>query len=146
MSCTSITGCIAVGLSNGGLLAERWDGTSWSIQPTAKPTATALLSAVSCASVTACTAVGDDGIGGNYGDVPLVEHWDGTSWSIQSTPNLPTTNWDGTSWAIQTTPNPPYTTDSALSGVSCTSITVCTAVGEFIPGPLGQMALAEDHS
>jgi hypothetical protein len=115
VSCTSTTACTAVGLS-GGIganlpLAERWDGVSWSIQTTPKPTGakdTALL-AVSCTSATACTAVGAFlGSGGAY--LPLAERWNGVDWSIQTTPNH--------------TSGP-----GALEGVSCTSTTACTAVG-----------------
>ncbi len=62
MSCTSGTSCTAVGsLSNTGL-AEHWDGTSWTVQPTPVPkhgTATyADLLGISCLSATYCTAVG----------------------------------------------------------------------------------------
>lgn len=144
VSCPSATDCVAVGQFMDGLLAEHWDGTSWSAQQIPKPAATyATLSSVSCTAATACIAVGDDGAGGNWGDVPLVEQWDGSSWTIQPTPTLPTTNWDGTAWSIQSTPNPLITTDSTLSSVSCASVTFCTAVGQFTPGSNAEMALVE---
>jgi hypothetical protein len=43
-----------------GDAAERWYGTNWSIQPAPNPVAatSVFLLAVSCASKTACTAVG----------------------------------------------------------------------------------------
>ena len=125
VSCTSRTACIAVGSyykSSGGYvswtLAERWNGTRWSILHTPKPPLAvgyptgSELTGVSCASSTACIAIGD------YADrsgqfVELVERWDGTRWSIQRTPN------------------PPGTTDSHFDGVSCTSSTACTAAGEY---------------
>jgi hypothetical protein len=49
-----------VGYSNGSTLAERWDGSTWTIQTTRTPSgATGVnLSGVSCTSDTACTAVG----------------------------------------------------------------------------------------
>ena len=37
--------------------------------------------------------------------------------------------WNGTSWSIETTPNPSGTQASTLEGVSCTSSTKCIAVG-----------------
>jgi hypothetical protein len=113
VSCTSNSACIAVGsLSDTSAttlpLAEQWDGMTWSVQTAANPVVTpgaeASLGAVSCASQTACTAVG----GGPYGTPSLVERWDGASWSIQSTPS----------------PN-----STTLDAISCPSATDCTAVG-----------------
>jgi hypothetical protein len=67
VSCTSAASCIAVGkwTSNPNLipevtLAETWNGTAWTIQPTPNP-ATAKMShldSVACPSATACVAVG----------------------------------------------------------------------------------------
>jgi hypothetical protein len=37
VACLSSSACTAVGNSNSGNLAERWDGTSWSIQPAPSP-------------------------------------------------------------------------------------------------------------
>jgi hypothetical protein len=153
VSCTSATGCTAVG----GALAERWDGTSWTIQTTPPGGS---LSGVSCTSATACTAVG---LSTNSADlvVTLAERWDGTAWTVQTTPNPPDSSpvlsgvsctsptactavgeyisgqtqatlaerWDGTAWTIQPTPNPNAGQSNFLSGVSCTSATACTAVG-----------------
>ena len=45
--------------------------------------------------------------------------------------------WDGTSWATRATPNPTGAADSHLSGISCTSATACTAVGNYIDGAVG---------
>ena len=42
-------------------------------------------------------------------------------------------HWDGTSWTIQTTTNPSGGSGSALESVSCTSTSSCTSVGTFIP-------------
>ena len=66
VSCSS-PACEAVGdwsTSPNGLpastLAERWDGTTWSTQPTLNPTGAQIssLNAVACRSSTACVAVG----------------------------------------------------------------------------------------
>jgi hypothetical protein len=164
VSCTSATACTAVGETfdpggNAATLAERWDGTNWTIQPTPNPAAFSSLFGVSCPSATACTAVGGYETVGN---ATLAERWDGTSWTIQSTPNptalsglggvtctsatactavgagatsiaAPFTTlaerWDGATWTIQNTPSPNGT--AFLAGVSCTSATACTAVGDY---------------
>ena len=122
VSCTSATACTAVGLASTGggqgvTLAERWNGTSWTIQSTPNPTGArgSDLLDVSCTSATACTAVGGYGSSANSGT--LAERWNGTSWTIQTTPNPTGENYD------------------ALSGVSCTTATTCTAVGSFTKGP-----------
>ena len=69
---------------------------------------------ISCTSPTACTAVGFNSTGS--GTQTLIESWDGSSWSI-----IPS-------------PNPPASSNNALSGVSCTSPTECTAVGNTSDG------------
>ncbi len=170
VSCTAANECSAVGsyVNSSGTtttLAERWNGTSWSIQSTPNPegASTSSLNGISCASSTACTAVGSSTKLGAHGEsitTTLAERWNGTSWSIQSTPNptgsLPrltsvsctsectavgaykngsgvdvtlAERWNGTSWSIQTTPSPEGASTSNLNGVSCTSSTACTAVG-----------------
>ncbi len=92
-------------------LAERWDGTSWTIQTTSNPTSpNPTLSSVSCTSPTACMAVGD--YSDSAGDRLLLAE-----------------RWDGTSWTIEPTPNPAGSHFSVLSAVSCTSATACIAVG-----------------
>jgi hypothetical protein len=127
VSCTAANACTAVGFSfdttsnTGGTLAERWNGTSWTVQATPSPgdLGSSVLSAVSCTSSTSCTAVGGDFIGST--EVTLAERWDGTSWTVQPTPN-PASGPDGGL--------------AQLTGVSCTSSTVCTAVGSALSGQL----------
>src|SRR5262245_7422433 len=64
VSCASATNCLAVGYytTNGGsdaTLAERWNGTQWSIVASTTPKGSdSYLYAVSCASGTYCVAVG----------------------------------------------------------------------------------------
>jgi hypothetical protein len=168
LSCTSASTCTAVGAyvnSAGTTLAfaERWDGTSWSIQATPSPADAfySFLRSVSCTSASACTAVGDQGTI-TSANAPLAERWDGSSWSIQATPSLSVNStqlygvscpsadactavgyhrndagisfplaeaWNGTSWSIQTTPNPSGAHGMFLNGVSCSSAEACTAVG-----------------
>jgi hypothetical protein len=173
VSCGSATACTATGSyqAAGGryaTLAEAWDGTSWSIQPTPSPSATRnTLSAVSCTSPTACIAVGAAQKAPDE-RVPLAEAWNGTTWSVQHMPSPPTggtlsavscttatactaagtvaEGWNGTSWHIeQTFPGAP------LSGISCPSAGFCLAAGpeveawdggswSSVPGPAGAAA------
>jgi hypothetical protein len=67
-----------------------------------------VLNAVSCTSSTDCVAVGSDASSGSL--QTLVEVWDGTSWSVASSPNI-------------------GTGDNALLGVSCATSDFCVTVG-----------------
>jgi hypothetical protein len=61
--------------------------SGWTIQPTPNPTgvSASALKAVSCPAATSCIGVGDtNDISGPIG--PLAEQWNGTAWSIHSTP------------------------------------------------------------
>jgi hypothetical protein len=128
VSCTSTAFCIAVGYHYTGAgtypLAERWDGSTWSIQTVPPPsgTASSYLHAVSCVSSSACTAVGGNPA---RGATALVERWDGTTWSIQPTP-LPGDAVDA----------------PELDAVSCASSAACSAVGHY-GSASGTNALAE---
>jgi hypothetical protein len=116
VSCTSPSACFAVKQystfpfqGSFSTLAERWDGTSWSVQRTTNaPGDYNALAGVSCAFSRACTAVGD-----TSHQQPLVERWDGTSWSLERMPSIG---------------------DTGLVAVSCTSRVICTAVGNTIRG------------
>ena len=117
MSCTSQTACTAVGsrltqAAAGLPLAERWNGSTWSTQRPVKPARSTdtYLSPVSCTSSRDCTAAGNYR-NRAYDQLPLIERWNGTSWSIQAAAG-------------------PKDTD--LTGVSCASATVCVAVGHSV--------------
>jgi hypothetical protein len=172
VSCTSPTACLAVGFTPRGggsakTIAERWNGTRWSIQPTPNPrgAVSSRLSGVSCTLATACTAVGTAVFA--HSQTPLVERWNGSTWSIQPTPPTASTaalagvsctsrrfcvavgfvfvspsdtstfaeRWNGRRWSIQQIPNPKPNpglgapTQNSLIGVSCTSSRFCIAVG-----------------
>jgi hypothetical protein len=168
VSCTAASACTAVGYyidsaTDTVPLAEAWNGTTWTIQPTRSPPGSPdnVLSGVSCTAPDACMAVGSfisDQAAGT-----LAEAWNGTSWTIQPTPRpaghidaflagvsctaagtctavggyvtatLPRAGrtlaeaWNGTSWRIQ--PTPSAANYSVLSGVSCAAAGVCMAVG-----------------
>jgi hypothetical protein len=131
VSCTSRAACTAVGYyeylrTQGGnawvALAERWNGSHWSIQtvPTPGPMDYPRLDMVSCGSNSACAAIGDTQ------DTTFFERWDGARWSTTS--------------VIPDAPNYPV-----FSDVSCASATACTAVGSSYPTgeSLLELTLAE---
>lgn len=117
VSCASSSDCTAVGHFDsrtgvGAPLAERWDGTRWSIEPIRKPAGarTSLLFEVSCGSTTACMAVGSKSLRTGV-TVPLAARWHGGRWSTLTPPR-------GVRGAV-----------SYLGGVSCVLPTYCVAVG-----------------
>ncbi len=126
VDCTSANSCMAVGsfLTGGGgppsprPLAAHWDGTSWQIVPTPDlPGVAGRLSGVSCPLPRFCFAVGTINPVSLPGPpptpAPVIEVWNGTRWSIQSTPAIP----------------------GELDAVSCSGLLACTAVGARRLGP-----------
>jgi hypothetical protein len=97
---TSSTDAWAVGtyfdtrVDDDGTLFEHWDGTSWTVVPSPNPVELPELYGVAADSATDVWAVGDsyDGALGQY--QTLIEHWDGTSWTVVPSPS-PGTGGDG---------------------------------------------------
>ena len=99
VSCISAASCLAVGGAGGQVgevtLADRWNGKSWSPLQTPNvppPAVDSMLDAISCASPTACMAVGnsDQGVGNNAypaHERALAEWWNGTKWLMLPTPS-----------------------------------------------------------
>ena len=121
VSCTAAAACVAVGYSTSAVgtpttLVEKWNGTAWQIVSSPNPSGASdsYLSGVSCTGATACTAVGYAAVGGTSGGTiaTLAERWNGTTWSIEKSPNRV------------------GAFDNYLRGVSCTGATACTAVGQ----------------
>jgi len=118
VSCTTFTSCTAVGFYwNTGAkadktLAERWNGSEWLVQETPNPAGSveSKFESVSCASSSACMAVG------TYVDSEVKGHPLSASWN-------------GTEWKLQEVPTPVGTSANYLHGVSCTASNACTAVG-----------------
>ncbi len=172
VSCTSASWCLAVGNAGDGSpnhrrLAERWDGSHWSIEVTPAPSGPEQTEfhGVACVSVSNCTIVGES-ITASVTYALLIEHWNGTSWSIASTATPAgvdyatlssvacggpsdciavgesnkgaiTEHWNGTSWSFVSSPLRQGATWSGLSDVTCTSASNCIAVGgDDVPGPL----------
>ena len=60
-------------------------------------------------------------------DLTLVEHWDGSAWTIEPSPNPPAVG-------------------AYLTGVSCTTATACTAVGHYQNGLNMDVTLVERYT
>jgi len=115
VTCVSESDCWAVGAYKGDAnqtLIEHWDGTSWAIvdSPNTDPTLDNILYSVTCRSTSDCWAVGGSLTSSRTGINALIERWDGSSWTIVSSPNATDSVFD------------------VLTGVTCTS-TQCWAVG-----------------
>jgi hypothetical protein len=115
ISCLTATSCFAVGYYEAGAgprtYAVQWTGAEWVLRtPLNSSSATNILKGVSCQKY--CFAVGYylESLGGSY---PLIERWNGSEWTIQSSPSV-----EGAS-------------NHTLYDVSCTSIEACTAVGSY---------------
>lgn len=129
VACTNPTSCIAVGSSGASgatiTLAEAWNGSAWTVQPTPVPAggSDSSLLGVACESAGACLAVGayDNG----HGNSALAETWDGASWTIQNV-TLPAGALGGD-----------------LISVSCGSASACTAVGSYADSSNTNQPLAE---
>jgi hypothetical protein len=166
VSCASPTDCMAVGTSIGGVtdvpFAARLEGSTWSAQPLPSLNGDGDFFTVSCSAPDACTAGGsiNDLSGSPSGTQPLVERWDGSHWTLQTTPwlanggeitgiscpsasactavaspDLPgaaslAEGWDGNNWTTEYVPEP-SNGNNLLGSVSCASATACTAVGSF---------------
>lgn len=130
ISCVSADACTAAGdyagaSGSGEPLAEGWNATVWTVQSTIAPAeesasispnsgsssgSSSGFAAVSCGSASSCSAVGSQA-----SELPpvvtLAERWNGTSWLLEATPDLP--------GAIGTN----------TAGVSCATADFCAAVG-----------------
>jgi hypothetical protein len=122
VSCWSATACSAAGTQGTTAvprpLAERWQASGWTIQTMPQPagSASAVLAGLSCASATACTAVGYYQASSGAQKI-LAERWNGAKWAVQSVPD-------------------PAGDNPALDAVSCASPTSCLAVGDSAPTPV----------
>jgi hypothetical protein len=134
VACPTTTTCVAVGYWDGGFgtqarpLAEQWDGSNWSSTGALLPTGAegGETGYVSCASATSCEAVGN--AYAPPSQVTLAERWDGSSWTVQSSPN------------------PSGSSASFFEGVACVNATTCLATGaSFLTGG-GNRAFSESYS
>jgi hypothetical protein len=165
VSCTAAKACTAVGSDTADNqvepLAERWNGTSWTVQSVPNPSGKTdgQLTGVSCASATACVAVGTASDSSNNAET-IADIWNGTSWTVKTIPaqagsgihsvscasatactavgaglaGTLAASWNGTKWTIQSTDDPAGSTGATLNGVSCMSASDCLAVGSYNDG------------
>ena len=164
---------------SGEALILHWDGNSWKIVP--NPGADprfydARLSGVTALSANDVWAVGEKTTTEEHN---MIEHWDGTKWSIVTSPafntnvdfllgvsaisatdiwavgsfTIPnaegspyqnaTMHWDGTSWSIVSSPNPSASFD-ILTSVAAISASDVWAVGAFQNGVNSTLVLHWD--
>ena len=122
ISCASASSCTAVGSMGGGgaggMLADYWNGSAWTVQPVPGPAAAnGQLGGVSCPSQAHCTAVG------------LATNTQGKLFVLAEVTS-------GGTWRAQAMARPPLS--EAMSGISCTTAGGCTAVGGHTRGLTGQ--------
>jgi hypothetical protein len=184
ISCLSDSNCWAAGYSNsssglGQTLIEQWDGTSWAIVSSPNSggiTQSNMLSAINCVASSDCWAVG--GVeNSSLVTQTLIEHWNGTAWTIISSPNTSTTlnntlasvscvsssdcwavgtaytsgnvgstlieQWNGTAWSIVTSPNTSSLQSNGLESVACLSSSACWAVGDSNNGSAYQTLIEQ---
>ena len=130
VSCTAVKDCVAVGTAGTtgppislAPLAERWTGGKWAVLSPANPAPAgdiSELNSVSCTSATNCMAVGDYEDPAVTSDTPFAEQWNGTSWTLETTPSA--------------------VTFTALGSVSCSSAAHCVAVGVSSPTATGTLS------
>jgi len=178
VSCASAASCVAVGAAtiSGSAVqtfAVRWNGAQWSTMPapTTNGAVVRSLLSVSCTTAANCFAVGTyvkQRPGG-----PLVEHWDGRSWSIVPSASAPSgtllgvscvgstscyaagntgagdqtliEHWNGTKWSIVNVANPASASAIVLRAISCSAANRCFAVGRYNT-PKGRSVLYERWS
>jgi hypothetical protein len=130
VACPSSSDCWAVGLVDNGTvtqnLIQHWDGTSWTIisSPDTSSSEYNALEAITCNSALDCWAVGYHTVGNTFNYDSLTLHWDGTSWTIVSSPS-------------------PSSASNFLFSVSCSSSSNCWSVGWYDPGDGTLPALIE---
>jgi hypothetical protein len=164
VSCVDADDCVAVGFGTlrgdapREAIVETLAGGAWSVDSPADGVNDAQLYGVSCTNTVNCVAVGDYEDASGVDTFPLIETWDGATWSIAPSPALMgmlnavsctgTTDcvavgydsdasgngdnlvetWDGTSWSVVTVPD--VTTSDDLESVSCPTSSFCAAVGD----------------
>jgi hypothetical protein len=118
---TALLGATGVGATTSGsptgTPTPTPSATSWSIVTSPNDgTDSNALAGVACASADLCWAVGFYYDDTSNLDQTLIEEWDGTSWSLVTSPNGSFADTDAYSY---------------LTGVACASATLCWAVGYY---------------
>src|SRR5258706_4368178 len=68
-------------------LIEHWNGRSWTVQHSPSPGSSSTLAAVAAVSGSNAWAVGYSDSSDGTTSKTLVEHWNGSSWQVQASPN-----------------------------------------------------------
>jgi hypothetical protein len=136
MSCLSATSCLAVGFGTYPTasitekpIAERWDGSVWTVQVGVVPVGSsrALFNSVSCISTTQCSVVGEySSPGSSTPDTALAEVWI-----------------FGSGWHRHPVPSPSGATAASLNSVVCSAASACTAVGYYVSSTSQVLPLVE---
>ena len=152
--------------TSSGPLAEHWNGSAWKIVPMPIPSGSTYTSMTGVTTVASddVWAVGSGENGNTYST--LVEHWNGSAWTIVPSPNVAGTtvdffngashsspdnvwaagqystsvtgpystlveHWNGSTWSIEPTQNP--STNSIFYGVAAADATDVWAAGQLYP-------------
>jgi hypothetical protein len=107
-------------------LIEHWNGSAWKVVKSPSPASASLLNAVTAVSRTNAWAVGYTESSDGTFDRTLVEHWNGSSWQVQSSPN-------------------PGVTSNWPCGVVATSAGDAWLTGTFIQGGTGYQEPLMEH-
>jgi hypothetical protein len=160
VSCSAAGACVAVGYYTLGsattLFADLLHGSSWTLMSPDIPAGASdsEFGGVSCPSASDCVAAGD--YSNSSGDMTLAEVWNGSTWTVQTTPNYTAGHsqltgvsctsatactavgsgamalrWNGTAWSQQKFSKPSQGTKPTIFNVSCASATSCSGVGEY---------------
>lgn len=174
ITATSATDVWAVGMyansSAEAPLVEHWDGTSWSVVSAPSPAGSVSvieLNAISATSATDIWAAGEYQASSSGGEDTLTEHWNGSAWSVVSSPtpgsgtdgisvngvaatsasdawvvgyddtNMGATypileHWNGTSWSLESGPKLPSTLYS-FNAITVVAGSQVMAVGDYEP-------------
>jgi hypothetical protein len=150
-------------------LAQHYDGKSWTTVATPNPSDGfgSSLAGVSGSGSDDVWAVGGTLVGKAYRTRPLIEHWDGSAWTISKVAHQglagltgvdalsPTdawavgtggaAHWDGTTWTISAMPSLPAGDTADFDAVTSTSSSDVWAVGDENLGGDGLKALVEHY-
>ena len=170
-------GTFANSFSSSQTLIEHWNGTKWSVVKSPNPSGSTnnTLNGIAMVSTSDIWAVGYSANSNTGIESTLIEHWNGTRWSIVKSPNpsgsmynafggiaavstsdiwaVGTTitnassstlieHWNGTQWSIASSPNP-GSNYNKLNEVAAVSANDIWAVGEFVNGNTGPKTLIE---
>jgi S-layer homology domain len=109
-------------------IVERWHGGAWALSPSVSPDQwDNHLFSVSVISPASIWAVGAYGYASGQSGRTLAEHWDGSSWSVVTSPS-------------------PGTRDNALQGVAAISQNDVWAVGSYVNNGSTDKTLVEHYS